>query len=105
MLSTFKVHLRRSLHVRAGEVRSLKSKTGYTEVEMYRKFLWYLLRERTFDPAAVQDTLHLKQALSLSDQQACPNPTPLHVRPLSVNLCPPSLSVSIGGLHLFVNRS
>mmetsp|Transcript_20969 Transcript_20969/g.63126 ORF Transcript_20969/g.63126 Transcript_20969/m.63126 type:complete len:388 (+) Transcript_20969:212-1375(+) len=53
----------------SGEVRSLKSKTGYTEVEMYRKFLWYLLRERTFDPAAVQDTLHLKQALSLSDQQ------------------------------------
>lgn len=61
---------------------------------MYRKFLWYLLRERTFDPAAVQDTLHLKQALSLSDQQACPHPTPLHIRPPSVRLRQASLSVS-----------
>lgn len=52
-----------------GEVRSLKFKTRFSEVEMFRKFVWFLLRERSFDPAALQDVLHLKAVLGLSQEQ------------------------------------
>ena len=74
--------------VRAGEVRSLKFKTRFSEVEMYRKFLWYLLRERTFDPAAVEDTMHLKNALALSDRQVFPPPPPPGPSSRPVPFCP-----------------
>lgn len=53
----------------SGEVRSLKFKTRFSEAEMFRKFLWFVLRERKFDPLALQDMLHLKQALGLSQEQ------------------------------------
>lgn len=49
--------------------KSLQSRAGCTPVEAFRKYLWYLLRERKFDQAAVDDMVHLKAMLSLTDAQ------------------------------------
>lgn len=38
-------------------------------MEIYRKFLWFLLRERPFDTDAVQDLVALKRAAGLSDTE------------------------------------
>ena len=44
-------------------------RTGFTEGELFRKYLWYLLRERRFDADAVADLLHLRTTLGLTDEQ------------------------------------
>lgn len=44
-------------------------KTGFNSAEMFRKYLWYLLRERKFDTEAVNDIVQLKSALQLSDEE------------------------------------
>lgn len=49
--------------------KSLQSRAGCTPVEAFRKYLWYLLRERKFDQAAVDDMVHLKAMLGLTDAQ------------------------------------
>lgn len=49
--------------------RSLKMKTGFNAAEIFRKYLWYLLRERKFDTEAVDDVVQLKSSLQLSDEQ------------------------------------
>ena len=46
-------------------------KTGFTAAEIFRKYLWYLLRERKFDSEAVNDVIQLKSSLQLSDQEVC----------------------------------
>jgi hypothetical protein len=51
----------------AGKIRA---KSGFTPVEVFRKFLWYLLRDRRFDGDAVADAAALKVALNLTDEQA-----------------------------------
>ncbi len=43
----------------AAEARRLPG--GFTPVEVFRKYLWYLLRERAFNQEAVDDLVHLKQ--------------------------------------------
>jgi hypothetical protein len=48
----------------------IRSRSGFTGVETFRKYLWYLLRDRRFDGEAVADAVALKHALSLSDEQA-----------------------------------
>ena len=53
-------------------------RTGFTEAELFRKYLWYLLRERTFDAEAVADLVHLCSTLGLSDEQV-PHPTSIIV--------------------------
>uniref|UniRef100_A0A383V399 Armadillo-like repeats domain-containing protein n=1 Tax=Tetradesmus obliquus TaxID=3088 RepID=A0A383V399_TETOB len=53
----------------AGVVRKLRGATGFSAVEVFRKYLWFLLRERKFDAAAVQDMVLLKGVLGLSDEQ------------------------------------
>lgn len=45
-------------------------RTGFSPVEIFRKYMWYLLRERQFDQEAVTDMVHLKQALGLKNEQA-----------------------------------
>lgn len=53
----------------------LRLRTGFTATEIFRKYLWYLLRERAFDEAAVEDLLSLRSALSLSNAEVlltCP---------------------------------
>lgn len=47
-------------------------RTGFTEGELFRKYLWYLLRERRFDADAVADLLHLRATLGLADEQVPP---------------------------------
>jgi hypothetical protein len=47
--------------------RGLKRDTGFSGVEIFRKFLWFLLRERRFDEDAVADVVALRAALDLSD--------------------------------------
>ena len=42
-------------------VRGLRLKTGFTATEIFRKYLWYLLRERKFDEDAVADLSALAQ--------------------------------------------
>ncbi len=49
--------------------RSLQSKTGFKGGELFRKYLWYLLRERKFDQEAVNDVVYLKSVLNLNDDQ------------------------------------
>lgn len=49
-------------------MKGIMSRTKFTPVEVFRKYLWYLLRERKFDQEAVSDVLALKDALMLSDE-------------------------------------
>ena len=42
-------------------------KTGFNAAEIFRKYLWFLLRERKFDTDAVSDVVQLKNSLQLSD--------------------------------------
>lgn len=44
-------------------------KTGFNSAEIFRKYLWYLLRERKFDTEAVNDMIQLKASLQLSDEE------------------------------------
>ena len=44
--------------------------TGFSSVEIYRKYLWFVLRERKFNSEALDDLIALKGALRLSDAQA-----------------------------------
>ena len=53
----------------ADVARSLKMKTGFNASEIFRKYLWYLLRERKFDSEAVSDLVQLKASLQLSDEE------------------------------------
>lgn len=53
----------------ADVARSLKMKTGFNASEIFRKYLWYLLRERKFDAEAVNDVVQLKASLQLSDEE------------------------------------
>jgi hypothetical protein len=48
----------------------IRARSGFTPVEVFRKFLWYLLRDRRFDGDAVADAAALKTALALTDEQA-----------------------------------
>ncbi|KAL6773755.1 CGL21 [Auxenochlorella protothecoides x Auxenochlorella symbiontica] len=48
---------------------SLRFRTGFNNVEIFRKYLWYLLRERAFKQEAVDDLLALKAALQLTDSE------------------------------------
>ncbi len=36
---------------------------------MFRKYLWFLLRERQFDEGALDDLVALKAALALTDEE------------------------------------
>jgi hypothetical protein len=51
--------------------QKLRGSTGFSPVEVFRKYLWFLLRERKFDAAAVEDMVLLKGVLGLSDEQVC----------------------------------
>ena len=44
-------------------------KTGFNAAEIFRKYLWYLLRERKFDTEAASDVVQLKASLQLSDEE------------------------------------
>ena len=50
-------------------VTGIRLRTGFSPVELFRKYLWYLLRERKFDEQAVDDLTILKSALGLNDAQ------------------------------------
>lgn len=54
-------------------VQKLRGLTGFTPVEVFRKYLWFMLRERKFDVAAVEDMVLLKTALGLTDEQVGPS--------------------------------
>ena len=56
--------------VHAGVVRGLKMKSGFSSTEIFRKYLWYLLRERKFDEDAVADLAALRSALNMTDEEA-----------------------------------
>ncbi|CAK0783201.1 hypothetical protein CVIRNUC_006400 [Coccomyxa viridis] len=51
-----------------GVVRGLRLKTGFTATEIFRKYLWYLLRERKFDEDAVADLSALRSVLAMKDE-------------------------------------
>lgn len=42
---------------------------GFSSVEVFRKYLWFLLRERQYDAEALADLVALKGALGLTDDQ------------------------------------
>eukprot|EP00803_Ostreobium_quekettii_P003706 evm.model.scf_4588.1 EVM.evm.TU.scf_4588.1 scf_4588:492-2081(+) len=45
----------------------LKMKMGYSSTEIFRKYLWYLLREIRFGQEAVDDLVYLKEVLKMTD--------------------------------------
>ena len=45
----------------------IRMKTGFTPTEVFRKYLWFVLRERKFDQSAVDDLIALKTSLQLSE--------------------------------------
>lgn len=47
----------------------MKMRSGFSATEMFRKYLWYLLRERKFDENAVTDLAVLRTALSMTDDE------------------------------------
>jgi hypothetical protein len=50
-------------------IGGIRFRTGFSPVELFRKYLWFLLRERKFDQEAVDDLIALKAALGLDDAQ------------------------------------
>jgi len=50
-------------------IGGIRFRTGFSPVELFRKYLWFLLRERKFDQEAVDDLIALKGALVLDDAQ------------------------------------
>ncbi len=50
-------------------MRGLKMKSGFSSTEIFRKYLWYLLRERKFDEDAVADLAALRTALGMTDEE------------------------------------
>ena len=55
-------------------MRGLRLKTGFTATEIFRKYLWYLLRERKFDEDAVADLSALRSALAMKDEDVSCQP-------------------------------
>ncbi|GIL93335.1 hypothetical protein Vretifemale_20745 [Volvox reticuliferus] len=53
-----------------GVIRRLQRSSGFSPVEVFRKYLWYLLRERKFDQGAVEDLVAIKVGLGLTDADA-----------------------------------
>jgi hypothetical protein len=51
----------------SGVIVGLRLKTGFSPVEIFRKYLWFLLRERKFDQDAIDDLVALKSILDLTD--------------------------------------
>lgn len=51
-----------------GVITGLRLRSGFSPTEIFRKYLWYLLRERKFDNDALADVIALKKALGLSDK-------------------------------------
>ena len=45
----------------------IRMRTGFTPTEVFRKYLWFVLRERKFDQSAVDDLIALKTSLQLSE--------------------------------------
>lgn len=45
----------------------IRTKAGFNASEVFRKYLWFVLRERSFDQDALDDLVSLKNALKLSD--------------------------------------
>ena len=50
-------------------LQRLRGSTGFTPVEVFRKYLWYGLRERQFEAELVADMVALRAALALSDAE------------------------------------
>ena len=48
-------------------LNGLKFKTGFSSKEIFRKFLWFVLRDRSFDKDAIDDLIALKAAAGLAD--------------------------------------
>lgn len=47
----------------------LRLKTGFTSVEVFRKYLWFTLREKEFGQEAVDDLVYLKTALGMQENE------------------------------------
>lgn len=50
-------------------MRGIRARSGFSAMEVFRKYLWYVLRERKFDEEAVDDLAALRAALSMSDEE------------------------------------
>lgn len=49
-----------------GALKSLRFRTGFNNIDIFRKYLWFALCERAFDQDAVDDLIALKEALQLT---------------------------------------
>lgn len=53
--------------LQGSSITGIRLRTGFSQIEIFRKYLWYLLRERKFDHDALADLVELKSCLGLSD--------------------------------------
>mmetsp|Transcript_10279 Transcript_10279/g.20292 ORF Transcript_10279/g.20292 Transcript_10279/m.20292 type:complete len:338 (+) Transcript_10279:3-1016(+) len=56
-------------NLKGNSITGIRLRTGFTPTEIFRKYLWYLLRERKFDNDALADVIELKACLKLSDEE------------------------------------
>lgn len=56
-------------NLKGNSITGIRLRTGFTPTEIFRKYLWYLLRERKFDNDALADVIELKTCLKLSDEE------------------------------------
>jgi len=64
--------------------QSLRAKTQFSQVEIFRKYLWYMLRERTFDQVG-RGAWGMGAAIPLAACSAAHTPTPRLVSTLSLS--------------------
>ncbi len=75
-------------------------RSGFSGTEIFRKYLWYLLRERSFDVDAVADMQQLKDSLGLTDDEVCAR------LPTSTRLYGSTVETTVlirAGLHLLTS--
>jgi len=53
--------------LKGSSITGIRLRTGFSPTEIFRKYLWYLLRERKFDNDALADVIELKKCLNLSE--------------------------------------
>eukprot|EP00270_Netrium_digitus_P012329 TRINITY_DN3998_c0_g1_i4.p1 TRINITY_DN3998_c0_g1~~TRINITY_DN3998_c0_g1_i4.p1 ORF type:complete len:368 (-),score=82.46 TRINITY_DN3998_c0_g1_i4:57-1160(-) len=51
------------------QLRKLERQCGFTTLEVFRKFIRYVLNERPFDPVLVADVIHLRRTSRLTDDE------------------------------------
>jgi hypothetical protein len=55
--------------LKGSAIAGVRLRTGFTPTEIFRKYLWFMLRERKFDPECIADLVELRGALNLTNEE------------------------------------